>query len=108
MIKKLSTVVLLFLVLVIFLGLTDPQKLPIVFLLVPVLLVFLIFSLGVNMYLSIFGSKVSTIKNRNISLLIGSLMALMLLFYFSGGLVLQDILIIIAIFIITIVYVNKY
>lgn len=91
-----------------FFGLTSPDSLPIGLLVIPILLFFLIFSLLGYILMLIFKPKTSKIKQRNFAVLVGVISAMVVLFYSSGGIVAGDVILVALIFLIGLLYINRY
>jgi uncharacterized membrane protein len=108
MVKLFAILIVLLGLLTVFFGFTDPDNLPIGLLLVPILMFFAIFSLTTYILTSIFMSRMSKYKKRNLSILIGVLSVMFLLFYSSGGIVAGDVILITLIFLIGLLYIQRY
>ncbi len=91
-----------------FFSLTDPEKLPIFVLILPVILLFAIFSLATYLLLALLRLKISSRKKKSLSVLVGLLTAISLLFNSSGGMALGDFILILLILVIGILYINKF
>lgn len=109
MIKKHVSLALLLLGgLVLFFGVTDPENVPVGFLIVPILIFFIVFLLTSSVFIKIFRPNISKNRQRNLSVLVGLVLSLLLLFYSAGGIVLGDLILIVLIFFIGLLYINKY
>lgn len=91
-----------------FFGLTTPDSLPVGLLVIPILMFFIIFSVMGYLLTLIFKPKTSKLKQRNFAVLVGVISAMVVLFYSSGGIVAGDVILIVLIFLIGLLYINRY
>ena len=108
MIKLIALICLFSFILLLFFGFTDPESLPIGFLVVPILMFFIVFFLLGYLLMAIFWPKMAKLKRRSFSILMGILSAMVVLFYSAGGIVTGDLILIILILFIGALYINKY
>lgn len=109
MIKKQIIFILIIVIgILLFFGLTDPEKVPIGLLIIPILAFFSIFLLASQILLIIFKPNITKNRQKNLSVLIAMILSLLILFYSAGGIVVGDLILIVLIFIIGLLYVNKY
>lgn len=108
MLKRIISLSAVTTVLVLFLGFTDPESMPIGLLFIPVILLFIIASLLVNLCLKLFLKKISPSKEKLLSVTIGAISSISFLFYSSGGVVFGDFILIVLILLVSLIYINKY
>lgn len=107
MLKKLITMLIFVVSAVIFLGLTDPNSIPVGLLIVPCLMVFLIIVFGVEYLQEVIGLTQKK-KMRAISVLSASVGTIILFFYASGGFGFSDLVLASLIVIIGLFYINRF
>lgn len=92
-----------------FFSLTDPQKIPVGLLMIPIISVFIICSTGslLVMRLGGFASR-NLYRQRFIAVLFGVVGALYIVFQSTGGLVVGDVILIILIFALAYLYITNY
>lgn len=106
--KQIIALLILSVGLLLFFGITDPEKIPIGLLIVPILIFFIIFLLISQILLKVFKPNIDKDRRNKLSVLIGVILSLLLLFYSAGGIVAGDLILIVLIFIIGLLYINKY
>lgn len=108
--NKIAVVFFLSIVLaVLFFGLTNPENMPIAFLMVPILLVFIIASSGVYLMLSTVKVIIRSPRHRKIvSILSGVIAAFMVIFQSTGGIVAGDLVLMTIIVFVVYLYMTKY
>jgi hypothetical protein len=94
--------------LVIFIGLTNPNNLGVGFLFLPILLLFVFFSSLINLLIAFLSKKTEKQKRLSASLFMGLILAMSFLFYSSSGVVAGDLIILALVFVIGVIYINKY
>lgn len=108
--RKLVILLLVLLVLSgLFLSITNPDKLPVAFLMVPVLLVFLIGTIVALLLQRAFGvAQGRQQRQRALAALFGTVAAFCLVFQSTGGIVIGDIILLALIVVVSSIYISRY
>lgn len=108
MLKLFSILLVLVVLTASFFSFTDPEKLAVGWLMIPVLLVFGLFALTTYIILRLLFRRSDNKKLKSIAGLAGITGSLVLLFQSTGGIVLADVLLMSLILVITYLYINRY
>lgn len=109
MLKLLSIALILFLLAIVFFSFTNPDKLAVGWLMIPVLLIFSLFTILSYIILRLFYREQNQRKQlKSFAVLAGISASLFLLFQSTGGIVLADLLLMGMILIISYLYINKF
>ena len=108
MIKKLIFIAFIIFCLALFLGLTDPESLPIGLLFVPVILLFFLLTTLSNLIITFLRPKIPQTQLKTLSVMLGFIFSISFLFYSSSGVVLGDVILVFLILVIGFLYINKY
>lgn len=108
MIKLLIQLVAVLVICGLFFGLTDPGRLPVGFLMVPIILIFVLFYLIARVTLRFATSGIISGRNqKTYAVLSGLVAAMIMLFQSTGGIVWADIILMTLLIIIAYFYINK-
>lgn len=107
MMKKYLLILALISLLVVFFGFTNPNSMPVGLIVLPVIVIFIIFSLVFYVALSGFMLKTDKTRLKYISTFLGLFISIGVLFYSTGGVNVWDALLLGLIFIIGTIYISK-